>query len=285
MSENWKSKGGARVLIHGVIDNGTIYPIKGSRMGASDYVATDVYIQDQHSPPFFERLHSDLQSGLTFAVAPSVGDWQITLTAGHGFTGASELIYLREGSNYQVVETVAVAGNVITLDAMIDSPYTVGATIDRISDALNVDGSGTRQIFHAFPPPNREWDMMGIRFSMICATAPDDSKFGDLAALLRGVNIHVLVAEGVPFSLGTFHTNGDFARIVGSVDYADKGGGGSHSVRVTGSVRMDWGVTIRLRGTVADLVYTRDEVRVVIQDDVVGLTSFQSIIFGHDVVD
>lgn len=287
MSQEWNQRGGARVLIHGVIDNGTVYPFKGSRQGDSDYIAGDVYIQDQHSAPFIEAFHEDLQTGITFAIAPSVGDWQVTLTAGHGFTGAGELMYIVEGSNYQVLQTVAVATDLVTLDAMIDYPYTVGAEIDRISDEMAVDGSGTRQTFHAFPPPNRVWDMMGIRFSMICAsaTAPDDSKFGNLAALLRGVNVHVLVAEGVPFSLGTFHTNNDFARVVGAIEYTDKGGGGAHSVRVTGSIRGDWGVTVRLRGTVSGLVYPKDEVRIVIQDDIDGLTSFRANIFGHDVVD
>jgi hypothetical protein len=56
-------------------------------------------------------------------------------------------------------------------------------------------------------------------------------------------------------------------------------------VRVTGSIRADWGVTVRLRGTVSGLVYPRDEVRVVVQDALDGLTAFQSAIFGHEVED
>jgi hypothetical protein len=180
------------------------------------------------------------------------------------------------------MNTTGVAGNVISLDAMIDWPYTIaGATIYRISDEMAVNGSVTPVTFHAYPPPGRVYDITGFRIIINCATTPDDGDFGDLAALTNGVNIHALVAEGVPFALGTFHRNGDFFRVGGNLVYSDKGPSGTFGIHCDALIRYRWGVTVRLRGTVAGQVYTRDEVRIVVRDDLTGLGSFKALVYGH----
>lgn len=281
MSEAWNRRGGAKVLIHGVNDAGTIYPFKGSRMGDSDYLAHDVFIQDQHTPAMLAFFHQEIQTDLSFAVDPSPGDWTITLNAGHGFTAPGEKIEILEGAGVQYCEVVNVAGNVLTLDEMVLGDFSLAANIHRVTDSLKVNGAVTRQTFFTYPPPGVDYDVTGIRLNMTTTAAPDDSVFGDITALLRGVNFHVLVAEGVPFSLGSVHTNGDLALLTGSVEYFTKAGGGAHSVRAVGRIKNDWGVTLRLRGTVSGGVYTRDEMRLVVQDDLTSLISISALIYGH----
>jgi hypothetical protein len=284
MSDEWKKYGGGRQLIYGVVDNGTAYPFKGSQFGDSDYIGHDVFVQDQHTQPFVVPFHRPIETGLALGSAPVPGDWDITLAPGHGFTGAGEAVLIMQSTALQIVETTAVVGNVLSLDEQISFPFTIGsATVERVSTSLKTDGSTARQEFVAYPPPGSDHDITGIRLTMITATEPDDSMFGDLgSALPRGLNFCLETAEGIPVSLGAFHTNGDFARIAGDLEYSDKAGGGAFSVRVDAKVRANWGVTIRARGTVSvGTSIKKDVLCITAQDDLTGLDDIQANYYGH----
>lgn len=270
---------GSRLLYGLTGSGGDILPVKIDPDNGVGALAINV--QDQHSPPFNARLYAILATtALSVDAAP--GDWSITLTPGHGFVAAGEQVLIRQGDQYQYAEVVAVAVNVISLDTQVDYVYTTGAaTVYRVSYELKVDGSIARQVFATFPPPGLEYDVYGVRANIVSSGSPDDVLFGDIARLLRGVNVHILLAEGLPFSLGTFHTNGEFFLGAGTLDYTTKGGGGNFTTRIDAKIREDWGIAIRLRGTVAGALYTRDEMRVVVQDNLTGLVSFRMEFYGH----
>ena len=277
-----------RVLIVGRTDNDTLLAIKvDAEVDQSTGIpygpgALAINVQDQHTSPILLPLHNDLQADLEFDGLPGVDDWTITLVAGHGYTGAAgEQIEILEGPIIQYADVVGYAANVLTLSEKIYYPFTAAAAITRVSDEMAVDGSGTRQEFHAHPPVGAKYDITGIRVSMICTTEPDDSKFGDVAELTRGLYLAIRLAEGASFPLGTFRNNGDLARVAGTVEYEDKAGGGYHSVRATGAIRRDWGVAIRIRGDVASQAYPHDEIHGIVQDDVDSLLSLRVVAYGH----
>jgi len=248
--------------------------------------ALDIYIQDQHTDFIFIPFHIHLQDGITLTADTIPNDRVIHVSAGHGFIAGSE-IAMGEGANHFYGGVQSVSTNALTLDQPFPFVMTVAGTgIARTSSNMAVDGDPDPIEFHVYAPPDAEFDITGIHLQMVCDTEPDDSKFGDLAALTYGEVLRVYKGDlGCYVNYGVARTNGDFALFTGGerVSYTDKAGGGKFAVRVTANFPDAWGNTVRLRG--ANLVRTglgqRDEMHMIIQDDIDGLDSYRILAIGH----
>jgi hypothetical protein len=146
-----------------------------------------------------------------------------------------------------------------------------------VSYDMNVNGAAAPISFR-FPIEVTEdapidLDITQIRLQMLDTSAMDDTLFGSLAALTRGVIARHHRNDGINH-MGTFRTNGAMA-LVGSVTYPDKVPAGTYSMRAE----------FRLAGQQNAGVVARIEpgnyVEVIIQDDLTGLDLFQSIVIGH----
>jgi len=245
----------------------------------------DTYVQNQFTDMLFLPFHRHTGNTFTLTVAAAPGDWTITVSAGHSLTVGDPITTLTD-DEYWYGYVVGIATNVITLDRIITFAMDVGTEWEELAEEMAIDADPTRVAFHTYSVPNHDFDITGMNIGMICATTPDDSLFGDLPALTKGISLRKFDGlTGKYTNLGTARTNGHMALFVGGgqVIYTDKAGGGEYGVRVNANWVTGWGVSIRLRGSTAGTwtLNGRDELVMVIQDDIDGLTSMGIIAIGH----
>lgn len=240
--------------------------------------AVRVSVQDQYSDIVDLYMHKDLNS-FTLASDASIGDYTVTLTAGHSFV-VGNVLCLKEGTRFYQGRVLVVATNVITLDSPIDYAFTAsGATGQRSEHDMAVNGSVTRQEFHITPPTDTVWDVVRVIFHIEDDTAMDDGLFGGIAALTKGCVL--LYRNGHAKNIFNVKTNGEFAERTYDREYVAKppaGTGHAMNIRRTFGGQEKNGVVIRLDGA------TGDELVMIIQDDLTGLSHFHGVVQGHVVV-
>ena len=243
--------------------------------GAPGY-SVDVALQDQNSPIVNWILHNDLET-LTLAANTIVDQNTITLQAGHSTVVGNIINLLGNNSFYQGTVT-NVAGNTITLDIPVDHVFLTTDHITRGNGNANVDGSGTRVLFHGHPPPGQLWDITYFSIVMLDDAAMDDSKFGSLAALTNGLCLRK--KNNVYDNIGVAKNNLDFKAQGCNVTYWEKSGGGEYSIQAVCRFagQQNAGVTVRLDGD------TDEEIEMIVQDDLRNLTQISSVVVGHVVV-
>jgi len=272
-------------LIYGLTGwGGSILPIKiDPEIGVG---ALAINQQDQHTNLVFGPFLYLAGNVMTLASAASPGDYTVVVSAGHGLTGG-EWIAIGTATEGYIGYVVSVAVNTLTMDRVINTDYAIGTQVEEINVDLAVNGSVTPIVSYTASLPAYDLDVTEMHIFINCSSQPDESLFGDLAALTNGVELYQLNGEtGEINNLGTARRNGDMTLFTGvQTVYTDKGGAGSYTVLVRAEFRYAWGVTIRLRGTTSGVLTPggRDELRMVIHDDLTGLDSMYILGIGHRV--
>ncbi len=236
----------------------------------------DVALQDQTTRNFsfyFKRL----LNLVTFASGVSANDRTVDLVAGHGMTTADDLTVLEDDEPYQG-SVVSVVSNTIALDNLFPYPYTVAAVAARTNRNLNVNGASTYVEFNINPLGSAIWDITNLTFLIVGATAMGDDTFGDLSALTNGILVRKKL-NGVYYNIFNCKTNGDFRSALGIGEYTQKAGGGDYSFssRHQFGGQSGFGTVVRLNGSLGE------ELQIVIQDDLTGLSTFYATAIGHEV--
>lgn len=232
--------------------------------------------QDQTTPPVNYFMTRQLEA-LTLASSTIPDDPDITVEAGHSIAPGN-MINIREGAHICQSEVVAVNVNDITLDQPAPCIFTVGASIERATKQMAVDGSVTTQTYSQTPPPLVKWDVIGFSVHIVDNLELDDTKFGGLAALTNGVAMRISTASGY-FNLGVAKTNGDLFLLLSEGQYSDKAGGGGYAGFWSGLIRERLGVTARISGA------NNDAIQVLVQDDISDLTTMEIVVQGHTVLE
>jgi hypothetical protein len=253
-------------------------------MGVWEYSKKEVFIQDQTSTPvdfFFSKLK---QAPTTVAVATSIDDYTVTITDPTGFVLGDYLGMFNSddpiNNRFYFAEILGVSGSIITLDTPIDFEFQIGDTVASFNRNLNVNGSVTPQIYNIQVGSNatQSIDITRIMISMITATAVDLLKFGDLAKLTRGCVLRRV--DGYNNNIFNVKSNGEIANLC--FDYTPyesinpSAGQDGAKFRYTFAGQDKHGVAVRLA--------PGDELQLIIQDDLTGLTEFRIIAEGHFVV-
>jgi len=206
----------------------------------------------------------------------TVGDTDVTVDSVAGFS-VGDVIKLEEdvsGVGIQeigVLTITIIAGSVLTFDRPISNDYTTAATIERVVTNMAVSGTlANPVIFQIDPPLGTIWQFTRILISMTHTAAGDDGKFGGIAALTNGVSFRATSAAGRTVTYANWKTNGDMSLDMFDVVYTDKAPAGAN------------GTKGRWTFTKAEVVAEIDgdaspiqQLEVLIQDDLTGLTSFQ----------
>lgn len=238
-----------------------------------------IVIQDQYTKPFAFYLAKNpgnstiatqtVLDSRTMIVADassaSVGDYAVAF---RGVYGDTDDLY--------VGKIQSIATNTLTLDTPISHEFVIGDTVLFRTVDANLNGSVTPQVLDLpMGDGSLSVDVTRIIFTIVCATEPDDSKFGDLAALTNGIVLRKVSNVYGITNLCNIKTNGDFASLSYDVTYTDKAGGGAYGVRcmLTYNAQRFFGVSIRLNGL--------DSLELIIQDDLSSLDSFHVIAEGH----
>jgi hypothetical protein len=241
----------------------------------------EVILQDQHTEMVVIPLHVEINSGLFLASPTVVDDTTLTLTAGHG-ASVDDIIVIKETTHSYVSGILDFAGgaNVPTMDTPLDYDFTTAAEVCVGNPNLNVLGSLASPIVaHASPPPGVQWDITRIHVRMIDNTVMDAGTFGGIAALTNGVVLRR--TDGTSKNIGNAKTNGDMIGLASAYSFDEKPPSGEHgfTVNFVFGGQDHVGVTLRIDGA------TDDEVQLIIQDDLQGISQFRATAIGHVVTD
>lgn len=272
----------AKAQIYGDSGSGLLYPIKVD--AENGVAALAVNVQDQTTKAVFIPFHYHTGNTFTLTAPAQAGDWTIDVSPGHGLV-VGDPVATGNNNNWYYGNVVGVALNTITLDQVINIDYPAGQQFEELVENLAVNGAVNRVESHIYSVPGIDIDLTGIHILINSGGQPDDSLFGDLAALTRGISLRKLNGlTGEYFNMGTARNNGAMALFTGGlVTYTDKGGAGTYTTLVDARFREQWGVALRLRGSTAG-GYTpngRDEIHMVIQDDLTGLNFMYILGIGH----
>jgi len=232
-----------------------------------------VILQNQHTEVVDYRMQID-QDTFTLDANTSIGDTEIDVVLGHGAT-ADDLIYLIEDGRYFEALVLVANATSLELDSPLDYAFTTSADCTRGIYHLNVDGSGATIIAHTSVPPGVQWDVVRVMFTILDNTPMDDSLFGGIAALDKGILLRV--KNSIYKNIFNCKTNGCFADQMYDVSYAPKAPAGFYGLRArrTFAGQEKNGITLRLVGD------DEDELQLLIQDDLTGLTDFRMVVQGH----
>ena len=239
----------------------------------------DVNIQDQTSSIINLGFH---QTGAASILASNatIGDSVISLVDATGFTpGNLLLLFSVAGNRWTPFEIVSVNANDVTLDSPVDYGYLAGDTVEEGNHNLGVDGSVTPQVFHlrsGDPGLTIYGDITRIILSFMTATTPTYGDFGDGVALTNGLLFRKKFNDGTYQNVFNVKSNSDIAAIAYDLDIFSGVGLDGLKARMTFAGQNKMGVTLRIAPD--------EDLEIVVQDDLSGLTHFHVQAQGHVVV-
>lgn len=203
------------------------------------------------------------------------GSYTLVMTAGHTFANGDNLLLAYTNINF-IAKVLNVATNTLTLDTPLDFAYpTVGTVVFEVVTNLNVDGSATPQIFESRVGVNSNINIAvtEVRFNILDNAAMDDSLFGGITALTRGIVCRVVRADGTYRNFFNAKSNGDMALLVDNTNYSTKAPSGSYSVSFQWKIKDSNGVVVELN--------PGDAFQIIVQDNLTALISFNAVLIGH----
>lgn len=238
----------------------------------------EIEVQDQYTDLIDYYLTRHLHN-LTLSSDITFESYTIQVTDGSSVANGT---YIMIQENMRVFQAKILSGggtNTLTLDTPCDYPFTAAAaSINNVTPELDVNASITPVEATLKPAAGVSWDITRIIISMVHLGPADDGMFGDLAALTKGVILRK--SNGIHHTIFNAKTNGELRERMYDVTYSDKAPAGQYgtSGRRTFGGQSRNGVTIRLDGD------SGDELQILIQDDLTGLTTFRIIAQGHIVI-
>lgn len=252
----------------------TLLPGKNNFLRVNSDGSSDVFIQDYTTPAFHYFLMREDKTDITLVDTVTIGESTFIASAGHGFTGTGEFASIFDNERYTQVEIASVSADTITVKSPFAYAFTPASTVVRGVVDMNVDADTTAQEFvFNFRNGTTPIDVQTINVSLQHATAADDSKFGDLAALTNGV--YFRIEDGMIFNLGNYSINQDFKDFGAVVTYADKAGGGSHSTVAKFDIKNIYGVVFRIDPSTSTIFKAR------VRDDLSTLERFRVPLMGQ----
>ena len=242
----------------------------------STFRGLDVHTVDVHSRPVNEFFHEDTTTETTLAVATTSQDTQIEVASTAGFSVGDSMYIHSIVDERSYPEIIAINANVFDLDRLLDNSASIGDVVEHVSFNMAVNGAVTPVAFRLEPHVEEEWHLRRFLVTMTHASAADDSKFGSITALTKGIVLRRYDGATGRFSTFTsWKTNGDMAADACDVSYGDKAGGGKHSTRVRFSLHTASGTTPKINGAAGDFL------EVLVQDDLTGLDTLRLKAQGH----
>lgn len=240
----------------------------------------DVAIQDQTTPIVILPMAQELVA-TTLAATAVIDVAAIEVTDNTDFVVGLHLRIINAGADRFFAGTIlAINGNIISLDNLIDFAYEATSEVTVSNVNLAVDGSTTPVFFTmrtGAPSVPTAIDITRIIFTCTTSTAIDLSGFGDLPALVKGLMFRFV--NGVTQNIFNLKTNTNLANlcydfVVHEATNPAQGVDG-FLARLTFAGPAKMGVAIR--------VGQDDNLQAIVQDDLSDLLSFIIVVQGHTV--
>jgi len=221
------------------------------------------------------HVYGDVVAQSTVAVAIVSQDRDIVLVDSTGFSIGDSITNLVAASDRTFPTIVAIVGNTITLDKLIDGNFPIGTSIESVPIEMNVLGiPATPTVFKVAPPIGQVWHLTRIMITMTHGSAGDMGKFGSLPALIYGLQGRVF-RSGAYITYTNWKTNGDMARDMYDVKFDSRSGGGGDFGTTGRFTFTNLGTSIELNGD------NGDQLQFLIQDNLTGLDTFEIGVQGH----
>jgi hypothetical protein len=264
--------------------------IKGGFKIAEDG-SQDVNVQDQTTVPF-DFFFTQVK-GIPTTVAVNVATiTPTTLIYDVDVTDASACVVgdyvgifnaddpLDNRAYFGAIQVISLGGGVggtdrVTLDTPLDFSFQVGNTFACFTRELDVDGSGTPEIFsvQVGSGATQSIDITRFMVSMYTSSAPNLGLFGNLTSLTNGLVLRRV--NGRINNIWNVKNNGELANITFDFDIFTASGQGQDGAkwRNTYAGQDKHGVAIRLE--------PGDSLQLIIQDNLTALEQFRVIAEGH----
>lgn len=185
-------------------------------------------------------------------------------------------------SQTKIITVTPVSGQnyILGVDSPFDYAFQKNSGCSLTSSEMNINGSITPVRFSISPVKltiGTEWDIHGFTVHIIDDATMDDTKFGGIAALAKGVVARA--SNGITKNLGNFKRNGDFGDLGFRSEYVDKTGGGQYSIRAYLDLTDVYGSSIAMVSS--DPQSETDYFEGIIQDDLSALSSMHVVLHGH----
>lgn len=230
-----------------------------------------------HSAPELSvHMTQETATQSTLSVQANKGSRDIVLVSATGFA-VNNRIKIIDGANGEndILKVLAVNGNTLTLDRVLDADQTAGRVVKKVLINMNVDGSVTEQVFSYKPRTGENKRITGINISIVSATEPSTEKFGGITALTRGVHFRVKNATGRDQTYFiSFRSNIAFE--LSDFDYIKetKVGGGEYTTFLKSNFFQKMRSVVPLNDT--------QEFQIIIQDNLTTLSSFEVKLSMYD---
>lgn len=256
---------------------GDIEPALAYEVTAEGKIGLGVFVQDQTTPSIFVKA-SLVTNETTNTDPTAIGSYELKVTSATGITATTPgsfigVFNIATGRFYQG-RVLAISTLTLTMDTPFDSVFPVGSIVGIGVSNMNVNGSVTPVVFSvrgADPGLDLVIDITKIRFTCITDSPVDLSKFGDIAALTRGVLLRR--TDGTVVNIITYKSNIEMLNWIpyAATNPAQGIDGFVATLRLGGQSEV--GVVIRLAAG--------EELEIVIQDDLQALTLLEALIIGH----
>jgi hypothetical protein len=231
-------------------------------------------VQDNNTERVVEFLFKRTINLITLSEPTEINSYTLKVEAGHNLVVNNYVALIEDGVPFQA-KVLGVNTNTITLDSPFDRVYSVSTVGARTTIDMNVNGSTTPVIFNINPIQRAKWHINGVVIQITSTSAMDDSKFGGITALSKGLllrhkNRHF-------YNISNVKSNGDFILRNYSVQYSDKAPAGVFGLKAEKvfNGHNGNGSAICLRGD------TLNELQIIVQDNLTGLSRIQAMAFGR----
>lgn len=202
----------------------------------------------------------------------------IEMAAGHGLVTGNEILLAENGSEPRSYngKIISVATNLLTMDTPIDTVFSAaGAVVIQTTKEMTVDGSTTVQKFDIPNSSDVEFHITRIIIHITDELEMDDSRFGSLLELTRGVIFRQKFNDGSYNNIFNVKNNGEFGELAYDLAYQDAAKHGTYGLHC----RMSFGSSGK-HGTVLR-IGNGEALELLIQDDLSDLDSFRIMVQGH----
>lgn len=240
------------------------------------YKAYNVLSQDPEYIGFNLYLCSQLAQTILASNSTLNANTIVVTSATNITTGKT--INISQGARIFQSLVTNVSGTTVTLASPLDYAFATGATVCVGNWNLNQDGSSTPIIFMIQPPPNAKFHIKTITITMADNAEMDDSKFGGITALTKGLIARRV--NGSTFNYFLVTNNRGFSQAGYEKKYNDRAGGtGAYGIDIVKDLMVNNGNIIALDGA------TNDQLQFIIRDNLTALSEFTVSVHGHIVED
>lgn len=234
----------------------------------------DVFSQGEGTK-FFVTPAVDQVISTSLTVAGAIDDKTITVADATGIAvGQFFLMFSTADNRAMQGHVTSVAVNVIGVRDPIDYAFPIGTLVEFGDENLAVNGLVTPVVYkykHGFTAMPIEIHVTQILITMQLVTAPDFSKFGDIAGgLLFGLSLRQV--DGIKLNLLNFRTNEDIARLCTTYLEIPAKGNAPESILAI--------IDLQVMGVIIELEQASD-IEITVQDDLSAITSLKVAFVGH----